>query len=413
MSAACSASSSASTASRHGPDWRGPVADRLLISSADGGNAINDAVRTSYRLAALGHRLAGGPPPSAPKDGAQFHFSLPGSVQGFRAERGHGLVERMDVENRVVPGGRALALAFRGVGPGQIAAATTPTFTPPEVLTMRTYELMATPLVYPGQRLAAALSAEAGNTAPVEVAFRLKVYGADDRLRTVDGPSIRLDPGADGKLDWLLPDFGGQPIAEIGFAIATTAARADGAVLVDRLAWSGTPELHLRRPEEASDFWRLAWVNGASFFSEALPAVVPHLAGSRRGHHHPRHARLDRLQGLGRRDDPSRQRGRRRGARAGAAPLLRRYPDARRAAQDRAPARRGRTVLAEMPFSWELETAYDLAVEVDGPMIRARIAGSELTAEDASAEGFRDGGIGLLVHEGALSSNSVRVGPLA
>ena len=33
-----------------GPDWRGPVADRMLLSSADGGGAINDAVRVTYRL---------------------------------------------------------------------------------------------------------------------------------------------------------------------------------------------------------------------------------------------------------------------------------------------------------------------------------------------------------------------------
>jgi ADP-ribosylglycohydrolase len=69
-----------------GPDWRGPVADRMLLSSADGGGAINDAIRVTYRLVDLGRRLAGAPPMAAPKEGAHFHFSLPGSVQGFRAE---------------------------------------------------------------------------------------------------------------------------------------------------------------------------------------------------------------------------------------------------------------------------------------------------------------------------------------
>src|SRR5579872_6216093 len=63
--------------------WRGPLADRMLISSADGGNAINDAVRVSARLVDLGRRLANLPPLAAPKNGAQFHFSYPGSVQGF------------------------------------------------------------------------------------------------------------------------------------------------------------------------------------------------------------------------------------------------------------------------------------------------------------------------------------------
>ena len=40
-------------------DWRGPIADRMLISSADGGYAINDAVRVSARLVDIGRKLAG------------------------------------------------------------------------------------------------------------------------------------------------------------------------------------------------------------------------------------------------------------------------------------------------------------------------------------------------------------------
>ncbi len=68
-------------------DLRQPIADRMLISSADGGFSINDAVRVALYLAGLGRRLAGAPPLPAPKDGAQFHFSLPGSGPGD-AERG-------------------------------------------------------------------------------------------------------------------------------------------------------------------------------------------------------------------------------------------------------------------------------------------------------------------------------------
>ncbi len=63
--------------------WRGPLADRMLISSADGGDAINDAVRVSARLVDLGRKLADLPPLAAPKNGAQFHFSFQGSMQGF------------------------------------------------------------------------------------------------------------------------------------------------------------------------------------------------------------------------------------------------------------------------------------------------------------------------------------------
>src|SRR5690606_3408836 len=63
-------------------DWRGPVADRLYLATADGGRAITDAVAETYEIVNIGRALAG-MEPVAPKGGARFHFELPGSVQGF------------------------------------------------------------------------------------------------------------------------------------------------------------------------------------------------------------------------------------------------------------------------------------------------------------------------------------------
>jgi ADP-ribosylglycohydrolase len=107
-----------------GPDWRGPIADRMLISSADGGSAVTDAVRIAYQIAGFGYRLAGMPAPDAPKNGALFHFSLPGSVQGFEADSGKGSPGALSVENS----GGALALRIRSLAPGQRLSAMTPTF---------------------------------------------------------------------------------------------------------------------------------------------------------------------------------------------------------------------------------------------------------------------------------------------
>ena len=39
-----------------GPDWRGPVADRLYLPTADGGRCITDAVRETYALVNIGPR---------------------------------------------------------------------------------------------------------------------------------------------------------------------------------------------------------------------------------------------------------------------------------------------------------------------------------------------------------------------
>src|SRR5260370_14920198 len=53
-----------------GRDWRGPIADRMLISSADGGGAINDAVRVAYRLPHLPPPPPRPPPAPPPARGA-------------------------------------------------------------------------------------------------------------------------------------------------------------------------------------------------------------------------------------------------------------------------------------------------------------------------------------------------------
>jgi len=68
-----------------------------------------------------------------------------------------------------------------------------------------------------------------------------------------------------------------------------------------------------------------------------------------------------------------------------------------------------RTVLAETAFAWALERSYDVVVEAEGDRVTCRIGDVVLTARDGSQEALRDGGIGLLVHEGALSSNDIRV----
>lgn len=77
----------------------------MLISSADGGFSINNAVRITDYLVGLGHQIAGLPRPEAKKSGAQYHFSLPGSVQGFRwlNEENAAAVE---VKNEAHLGGR-------------------------------------------------------------------------------------------------------------------------------------------------------------------------------------------------------------------------------------------------------------------------------------------------------------------
>ena len=59
---------------------------------------IREPGNIPYQIADFGYRLAGMPSPDAPKHGAIFHFSLPGSVQGFEADSRKGTPSALKVE---------------------------------------------------------------------------------------------------------------------------------------------------------------------------------------------------------------------------------------------------------------------------------------------------------------------------
>lgn len=392
-----------------GPDWRGPIADRLLISSADGGNSINDAVRTAYYIANLGMTLAGVSPLPAPKDGAQYHFSLPGSQQGFRVVEGQGFTRHARIGNIEFEGGRALSVNYEALGPGQVAAVTTPTFSPREVLDMRTYDLMATPLVYSGQKVSARIIADRANTGSVSVRLRVRAYDANDDLRDVDGDIVSLAPGQEHVVTWVLPDFDGQPIAEIGIALTGDGKRADGRVLLDYLRWDGTPDIVLHRPAGDGDFWRLSWVNGVSFFSKRFPPSFRISQGRDEGIiiHGTRQwtdytvsseivIHLGNYGGVAARVQGLRRYYAVRATRDGKLQIVRRRDEQT-------------LVLAEADYPLIFETKVAVALTVEGNTIRVIFDGVELSAVDDSVQAFRDGGIGLLVNEGALSTDEVRI----
>ncbi|ESY90243.1 MULTISPECIES: ADP-ribosylglycohydrolase family protein [Mesorhizobium] len=393
-----------------GPDWRGPIADRMLISSADGGNSINDAVRQAYFLTNLGLQLAGRQKLDAPKNGAQFHFSLPGSQQGFRPQAGLDVSRAVRIGNAEFESSRALAIDYEALGPKQVAVVTSPTFSPREMLSMRTYDLMATPLVYPGQVVRARVVADQKNRGAVDLRLRARIYDERDELLDIDSSPVITEPGKETVLEWTLPDAGGQPIAELGLAISSTGKRADGRLLVDYVRWDGTPELTLKRPAGDGDFWRLSWVNGADFFSKRYPAAFRISQNSGEGIiiHGTRQwtdyqASGDVMMHLGNY-----------GGLAIRAQGLRRYYGARVTRDGKMQIVRVRDenteVLAETAFNTEFEKSISMKVAAKGDRITFEADGISLFAQDSSPEAFHDGGVGLLVHEGALSSNEIRVG---
>ena len=183
---------------------RAPVADRLFLSTADGGRCITDAVRETYEICRLANQLGQVPPVPIPKQGARFHFELPGSLQGFLPGDGTPELRLSNVPGHSSSGQRSLALDFKFLPDGHPAKIATPTFIPPDSKDASHYSLMACPTLYPGNVVQGRLIADTKNPAPVRVAPFIAYYGDNDELHDLHGPALLLDPAwlniSNGKL---------------------------------------------------------------------------------------------------------------------------------------------------------------------------------------------------------------------
>lgn len=400
-----------------GPDWRGPVADRMYLATADGGRAITDALTESYHVVNIGRALAG-EPPLAPKHGARFHFSQPGAVQGFTAESttetpGTATVAQVAGHSRAGDG--ALAIRCTGVAPGRSARVSTPTFIPSRAVAdyfiKRGYALYASPTLYSGQTVHAALWADEQNRQPVQGSLYVAVYQADDSLALVRSPQQTLASGDYADLVWTIPSTGGLPIAAIGVEI-THASRADGVLYLDYLTWDGAPDTVLGHPGGDGVMWRRAWVNGVDQFDPWWPEPYRLVQNHGRGLlsqgtrewtdytaiatitlHLAKAAGLAvRVQGMQRYyalllcDD-------------GMARLVK--------------ALDGDTVLAECAFAWTFGATHAFVLSVRGQRIEVSVDGELLFAVEDVDRPLDGGAVALVVEEGRIMCEAVTVTPVS
>ena len=394
-----------------GPDWRGPVADRLYLPTADGGRAVSDAVIETFHIVNVGRALSE-EAPLAPKDGARYHFELPGAVQGFRPEESiesQGTVVVENVAGHSLRGTRSLALRYQHVAPGRSARVAVATFTPPEAISMPHYGLMASPTIYPGQVVRAVIAADAENQLPVTCRLYIRTYGADDGLVRTQGPETVLDPGDRHEFEWPLVDTGGAPIAEVGVELSAD-ARADGTAYLDYLTWDGTPNVLLTRPTTGGTMWRRAWVNGVDQYGARYPESYRLIQNSGTGL---------LIQGIREWTD-YRVSADVRPHMAKAAGIAVRVQGMRRYYAlllcDDGKARLvkaldGNTVLAETDFAWNFGDTHDLSLEAVGTRLRAWIDGQPVFDVDDGARPLTSGAVALVCEEGRTATEAVQVRP--
>ena len=372
-----------------GPDWRGPVADRMFLPTADGGRCISDAVTETYNVLNTSRRLSGLEPLS-PKDGMKYHFSLNGSVQGFTSELGVLLNKDQTLQLTWHQAGQPIYASteiFRACPPSRIGS----------------YDLLASPALQPGQTIRAEFIGDAPES--VEVAIVLGVYDAQDQVQWVTGPSTNLKKDDREVLEWTVPDLNGYPIAQVGFR-ATSAG--PGSIRMDRLGWSGTPQVTFRQTEGST--WKQQWINGMSDHAgwgepfrvvqnegtgllmtgcrewgdyRVSTQLVPHLVESC--------GLAARVQGMKRYYALEVIRG-------GGARLVK--------------ALDGINVLAEIPFEWNLGDAIDLELTVQGNHLVGTLNKNiKLEFEDTQRP-LTGGGIALVLTEGRMGTHEIQIAPI-
>jgi len=315
------------------------------------------------------------------------------------------------VENAAHPtelGQRVLTLNYHLESNGTCALLT-PTFIPPQAIAMPGYSLVASPTLYTGQIVRAALFADEKNVGSVAVGIQLQSYGQDDKPVAIHGPRQNLPPGETIHLEWQVPFLGCAPIAQVGISISSHEP-ADGVIHLDHLSWGGSPNLTFHRPVASGRMWKRQWVNAADFFEDGFgeafrviqnrgrglvitgtrewmdysvqAVITPHLVNA--------FGLAARVQGLERFYALLL-------ANQNTIKLIKRLD--------------GEIVLAEQPFAWQFGTPHEMRLDIQGNQIQAWVNGNLVFSIEDLVRPLSGGGIALVCEEGRIGTDEVSVRP--
>ncbi|KAI1440342.1 ADP-ribosylglycohydrolase [Annulohypoxylon stygium] len=414
-------------------DWRGPLADRVLISSADGGYSINNAANIAYDIANMGRRIAHHKPLDRPKNGAQFHFELPGSIQGFRAMTSTVEGENCHREVSIKQGydhaseKNGLEIFIKGLEEDlEVIEVLSDVFAPPEVRQMEIYDLVCTPLLYPGQSIQLVVKADIWNSDPIRVNMVLKLYSFKDEIEShINGGSISLKPGDSKELMRTVPTiFDCKPIQAVGISLYKGRSKQNnepftGIVRLEYLRWKGIPKLTLRPvdiQEGPRKFYMQSFVNGADTFDVVSGKFVVAQNsgeglvsyGTRKWDNYrvtfrdfliPGHCLTRTRNGVAFRIN---------GLRRYYALLFVQMSETKRGVVLTKNVDEQSFVLQGDVFDWQTDWLYNLVVDVHGEKLHVEIEG--LIEFDACDNRFLHGGIGLIATEGAVVCGDIEVG---
>ena len=225
-------------------DFQGPMADRMIIPTAEGTRGISDVLIEALHLARIGRRVMGWDAVPAARGNAFFHFDMPGALHGFMSEEqafiSRGTAEVANVAAGTASSSRAMRLRYRELSDGRIARVSTPMLA---VQSRKSgpYAHMAVPRLYPGMTVT--VHGRAGEQHGEQAELRLftrHLAQSEESLPPLcySSPSV-LASDQSFVLEFTVPDTG-LPVLDLGLEICGR-DRGVGELFVDRVEISGQP----------------------------------------------------------------------------------------------------------------------------------------------------------------------------
>lgn len=219
-----------------GADFRGPVADRMLVVTAAGGDVVSDAVIQARAIASAARRLDRA---EAEPRRRRFEFEFPGSTQGWAlCPYAAGATAPAELLTYGTEGAApGLTVACRQVAPGTPLDVSTPTFLDFSE-TAGNFSTIASPTLYEGQCVAYELEVEGQGQAAV-APYGL-YYDLGNNVQRVVGVLEPLPESGEFRGTWEVPSLGGMPIFRFGLQLSAPRSFT-GQLRLRSVDWSGAP----------------------------------------------------------------------------------------------------------------------------------------------------------------------------
>ncbi|MCY4372265.1 MAG: ADP-ribosylglycohydrolase family protein [Spirochaetaceae bacterium] len=391
-------------------DLREPVADRLLVVTAEGGRCVSDAVLETRRILRAGADFQGD---RAPAPQPRFAFEMPGARQGF-VPCPHAPTDAAPVSASGCDGPGVL-LHYRDLAAPAAARVSTPVFLDFDEVADN-FSTHASPTLYATQEVVARVQAPDPDVAPLpNAALYALSYDDADRVQELRSPARPLRPGAN-TLRWRVPANGGMPLFRLGLELtAPSGAQTplDGRLRLLSVDWDGAPDDFRQRGMLMSSIWNLrphwmrAWVSAAREFAPDFELTYCISHSGENG-----------LVTLGTRAwrDYAVETGLRFSLHRSGGPVLRArglrcYYAALFSGGDRIAivARQHGTVhtLAHTAFPYEMERLYAVRFAATSDRLSLAVDGAPLL--EVHDDRYRSGGAGFVIDEGTMIADGFRV----